>query len=110
VKRLLIVAVICLIAIAPALFAQKGGDAAAGKAIYTSKCAMCHGPDGAGKDSMAKMLKVEFKHLGAKEVQAKSDADLKKEIGEGTGKMKAVKLASDADMANLIAYMRTLKK
>ncbi len=108
-KRLLVTAVICLLAIAPALLAQKG-DAAAGKAIYSSKCAMCHGPDGAGKDTMAKMLKVEFKHLGSKEVQAKSDTDLKKEIGEGTGKMKAVKLASDTDMANLIAYMRTLKK
>jgi mono/diheme cytochrome c family protein len=93
----------------PALMAQKG-DAAAGKAIYASKCAMCHGPAGEGKESMAKMLKVEFKHLGSKEVQAKSDADWKKEISEGTGKMKAVKLASDADMANLIAYMRTLKK
>ncbi len=108
-KRLLVVAVICFVAAAPALFAQKG-DAAAGKAIYTSKCAMCHGPDGAGKDTMAKMLKVEFKHLGSKEVQGKSDADLKKEITEGTGKMKGIKLASDSDMANLIAYMRTLKK
>jgi len=93
----------------PAIMAQKG-DAATGKAVYTSKCAMCHGADGAGKDAMAKMLKVEFKHLGSKEVQAKSDADLKKEIDEGVGKMKPVKLAKAEDMANLIAYMRTLKK
>lgn len=108
-KRLIVVAVICLVAMAPGLLAQKG-DAAAGKATYTSKCAMCHGAEGEGKPAMAKMLKVEFKHLGGKEVQAKSDADWKKEIGEGTGKMKAVKLASDSDVANLIAYMRTLKK
>jgi cytochrome c6 len=109
--RKIIVAVVAMafLVAVPAILAQKG-DAAAGKAVYTSKCAMCHGADGAGKDTMAKMLKVEFKHLGSKEVQAKSDADLKKEINEGTGKMKPVKLASDADMANLIAYVRTLKK
>lgn len=103
-----VVAIAFLVAV-PAILAQKG-DAAAGKAVFTSKCALCHGPAGEGKESMAKMFKVEFKHLGSKEVQAKSDADLKKDIGEGTGKMKAVKLATDADMANVIAYMRTLKK
>jgi len=108
--RKLIIAVIAVafLAAVPALMAQKG-DAVAGKAIYSAKCAMCHGADGEGKPAMAKMLKVEFKHLGSKEVQAKSDADLKKEIGEGTGKMKAVKLAGDTDVANLIAYVRTLK-
>lgn len=108
-KKLLPVVVIAILVATPALLAQKG-DAAAGKAVYASKCAMCHGAAGEGKDTMAKMLKVEFKHLGSKEVQAKSDADWKKEISEGTGKMKPVKLASDADMANLMAYMRTLKK
>lgn len=112
-KRLLpamvIAFLIAFLITASGLLAQKG-DATAGKAVYASKCAMCHGAAGEGKDTMAKMLKVEFKHLGSKEVQAKTDADLKKEIDEGTGKMKPVKLAKDADMANLIAYMRTLKK
>ena len=112
-KRLILTVVIAflfafLIA-ASGLMAQKG-DAAAGKAVYASKCAMCHGAAGEGKEAMAKMLKVEFKHLGSKEVQAKSDADLKKDVDVGTGKMKPVKLAKDADIANLIAYMRTLKK
>ncbi|MBI3405325.1 MAG: cytochrome c [Acidobacteria bacterium] len=108
-RKLVLAVVVVFLAVTPMLLAQKG-DAAAGKAIYTSKCAMCHGAAGEGKEAMAKMLKVEFKHLGSKEVQAKSDADLKKEIGEGVGKMKPVKLASDADVANVIAYMRTLKK
>ena len=108
--RKMMIAVMAIVALVtvPALFAQKG-DAAAGKATFSGKCAMCHGAAGEGKESMAKMLKVEIKHLGSKEVQAKSDADWKKEITEGVGKMKAVKL-SDADVANVIAYMRTLKK
>ena len=54
------------------------GDAAAGKEAYTKKCASCHGPDGVGKDQIAQMMKIKFTPLGAKEVQAKSDADLKK--------------------------------
>ena len=61
---------------ATSLFAA--GDAAAGKADYAKKCASCHGQAGEGKDAIAKSLKVELKHLGSKEVQAMSDADLKK--------------------------------
>jgi len=86
------------------------GDAAAGKEIYTKKCASCHGTGGEGKDTIAKMLKVEFKHLGSKEVQAKSDADLKKEILEGVGKMKPVKDVDAKAADDLVAYLRTLKK
>src|SRR5437667_6788292 len=67
------------------------GDAAAGKADYAKKCASCHGQAGEGKDAIAKTLKVELKHLGSKEVQAMSDADLKKVAMQGTGKMKPVK-------------------
>lgn len=110
-RKLMTVALLVAIAVAlPAVLAQSRGDAAAGKAVYAAKCATCHGPAGEGKDAIAKMMKVELRHLGSKEVQAKSDAEWKKEIDEGVGKMKPVKLAKDADMANLIAYMRMLKK
>ena len=86
------------------------GDAAAGKEAYTKKCASCHGAAGEGKDAVAKMLKVEIRHLGSKEVQAKSDAELKKDIREGTGKMKAV-AGIDANAADdVVAHLRTLKK
>ena len=43
--------------------------------------------------------------LGSKEVQAKKDADLKKDIVEGNGKMKPVKL-TDEETANVIAFLR----
>lgn len=81
-----------------------------GKALYTSKCQACHGPAGEGKDAIAKMLKITFKPLGSKEVQAKSDADLKKAVTAGQGKMKPVTGLSDAQTADIIAHVRSLKK
>lgn len=93
----------------PTLFAQKA-DVAAGKAAYTKRCASCHGPEGEGKEAIAKMMKVEMKHLGSKEVQAKTDAQLKKDMTEGVGKMKALAGMNDAEAANIIVFMRTLAK
>ena len=103
-------AVICTMIILSVGAAFGAGDAAAGKEVFSKKCASCHGAAGEGKDSVAKTLKVEIRPLGSKEVQAKSDADLKKNILEGTGKMKAV-AGIDAKAADdLVAYLRTLKK
>src|SRR3989338_1441704 len=82
----------------------------AGKAVYDKKCATCHGPDGAGKDAIAKMMKVTLRPLASKEVQAKSDAELTKDITAGNGKMKAVAGLSEADVANVVAFVRTLAK
>jgi mono/diheme cytochrome c family protein len=93
---------------ATSLFAA--GDAAAGKADYAKKCASCHGQAGEGKDAIAKTLKVELKHLGSKDVQAMTDADLKKIAIEGMGKMKPVKDLDDKSADNVVAYVRTLKQ
>jgi len=101
--------VLLLVVAVPAL-ALAAGDAAAGKAVYDKKCATCHGPDGAGKDAIAKMMKVTMRPLGSKEVQAKPDAELSKDITAGNGKMKAVTGLSEADVANVVAYVRTLAK
>jgi hypothetical protein len=59
---------------------------------------------------MAKALKVEIKPLGSADVQKQSDADLKKVLTDGRGKMKAVAGLSAADADNLVAHMRSLKK
>jgi mono/diheme cytochrome c family protein len=85
-------------------------DADAGKAVFLKKCATCHGQAGEGKDAMAKMLKVELRHLGSKEVQSRSDAELKKTVVEGTGKMKPVKDIDDKAADDIVAYLRTLAK
>lgn len=86
------------------------GDAAAGKDLFGKKCASCHGASGEGKDSVAKTFKVEMHNLGSKEVQARSDADLKKVTLEGTGKMKGVKDIDAKGADDILAYMRTLSK
>ena len=42
-------------------------------------------------------------------MQGKSDADLKKVVTVGYEKMKPVKGLADKDVANVIAFVRTLK-
>ena len=85
-------------------------DADAGKAVFTKKCRTCHGAEGQGNPGMAKVLKVEIKHLGSADVQGKTDDDLKKIITEGVGKMKPVKGLSADDVTNIIAFVRTIKE
>jgi hypothetical protein len=51
-----------------------------------------------------------MKDLKSAEVQAKSDADIKKIIDEGIGKMKPIKTVTGADADNVVAFIRTLKK
>jgi mono/diheme cytochrome c family protein len=85
-------------------------DTAAGKDLFAKKCASCHGAAGEGKDAIAKMFKVEMKPLNSKEVQAKSDAEMKKTILEGSGKMNAVKDVDAKAADDIVAFVRTLAK
>ena len=87
-----------------------GGDAEAGATLFKKKCAMCHAQDGSGNEKMAKMLKVEIRDLGSAEVQERTDEDIAKIVKEGDGKMKPVEGLSEDDIANVIAFIRTLKK
>jgi len=98
--------VLSLCALAPAW----GADAEAGKAVFLKKCKTCHGAEGQGNAGMAKVLKVEIKHLGDASVQEMSDDDIKKTVLEGVGKMKPVKAVEGADLDNVLAFVRTLKK
>ncbi len=86
------------------------GDAKNGKIIYTRSCQKCHGVDGAGVAAIAKALKVEMKPLGSEEAQKLSDEEMTKIIKEGKGKMIKVSGLTDKDVADVIAYVRTLKK
>ena len=81
-----------------------------GKAVFDKSCKACHGAEGQGNPGMAKMLKVEMRALGSKEVQAQSDADLKKIITEGKGKMKAPAGLSAKQVDDVVAFVRTLKQ
>ena len=88
--------------------AVAAGDAKEGQTAYTKSCVSCHAADGAPKEAIAKMMKVEMRRLGSKEVQAKTDADLRKDILEGVGKMKPVKGLNDKQVVDLIVFVRTL--
>jgi mono/diheme cytochrome c family protein len=90
--------------------ARPAGDAAAGKEVFLKKCKSCHGEDGKGNQGMAKLLKTTIAPLDSSEIQGKSDAELKKVITEGKEKMKPVTGLSEADITNVIAFVRTFKK
>ena len=90
------------------IYAAEKGDAARGKEVF-NRCSICHGDSGQGKEAIGKAFGVTMKPLGSKEVQSLDDATLKKGIIEGKGKMKPVSL-SDQEAADVIAFLRTLKK
>jgi len=88
---------------APAFAQAPGAD------TYKAKCAMCHGPDGLAATPMAKNLKIlSFKDPSM--VKA-SDAQFIASTKYGKGKMPAYagKL-TDAQIKDVIAYIRTLQK
>jgi mono/diheme cytochrome c family protein len=85
-------------------------DAKAGKVSYDKACKSCHGMTGQPNAAIAKATKAEMRHLGSKEVQALSDAEMKKIITDGHGKMKPVKTVSGAAVDDVVAYMRTFKQ
>jgi mono/diheme cytochrome c family protein len=84
-------------------------DADAGKTVYGAKCRICHGADGQGNPSMAKVLKTDIKPLTDPEVQGMSEADIKKIVTDGKGKMKPVAVMG-ADLDNVAAYVKSMKK
>lgn len=85
-------------------------DADAGKGVYMKACRGCHGADGTANAGVAKSQGVTMKHLGDPDVRKMSDADLKKAIVEGFGKMKPVRSVTPAQADDVVAFMRTLKK
>ena len=98
--------------VAPCAFAGNGGaaakgDAAAGKDVYTKRCAMCHGPDGSGDTPIAKALGATIPDYRSKTVQDLKDAELKTVIVKGKDKMPPQGGLSDDDVDNVIAYIRT---
>ncbi len=79
-----------------------------GAATYKAKCALCHGANGAGDTPSGKSMKV--RDLRSDVVQKQTDIELTKTISGGKGKMPPYgKQLSNADIAAVIAFIRTLK-
>ena len=118
-----------LVLAASALIAPSLGlaaDAEKGKAVYDLNCTTCHGPSGAGDGPVAAALPPEskprdfttgdFKYDTDGDGKPGTDTDIKNIIQKGAMEyggnplMAALPHLSDEDVANVIAYVRSLKK
>ncbi len=75
-----------------------------GATLYKAKCAMCHGPDGAGKPA------IKAPSLISDEAKKLSDADLAKAVAEKAKHPAGVKSLAADDVKAIVAYIRTLQK
>ena len=105
-RRLLGVALVGAIAVSTAVasYAQDSGAA-----TYKAKCASCHGADGSGNTPAGKSMKaLPFK---SPDIVSASDDDLIADTKNGKGKMpKYAGKLTDAQIKDVVAYIRTLQK
>jgi cytochrome c6 len=102
-SAVLLAAVLVFLIAAPA----QGQDAGA---LFKSKCAVCHAPDGSGSSATGKQLGVT--DLRSDGVQKQTDAQLNDSITNGKGtKMPAYKgKIPDDQIKGLVGYIRELAK
>ena len=102
---------------ASAAEAQQRGEAAAGKAVYEKKCALCHGAEGKGDGPGAADLepkprdftKGKYKIRTTASGKPPTDSDLFRVITEGMPgtSMPSWKVLPEKDRWNLVAYVKT---
>jgi mono/diheme cytochrome c family protein len=103
--KTLMAAAVLVMAASPAVLAA--GDAAAGKAAFAQHCTPCHGADAMGDTPVAKAFNADLNLHDAK-AQALKDSDLTDIIKNGRGKMPKPPGVADADIPNLVAYIRSI--
>jgi cytochrome c6 len=87
-------------------WAKGAQDRVAAKSTFQTKCAMCHGPDGAGSQ-VGKSLNVP--DLRSPAVQKLPDAQLAQIISDGKGGMPPFKSSlSEEQIHGLASYIHTL--
>lgn len=98
--------VLSLLAFAIVARGDAGPD---GAALFKSRCAMCHGPDGKGNTPVGKSMKV--RDLSTREVQKQTDEALSRTIADGKGKMPSFKAGLDRrQIAAVVSFVRALKR
>ena len=106
--------VVGVLMLAPAMV--YAGNAQKGKTIFDQTCATCHGAMGKGDGAAAAALNPKPRDLSNKAYMSKlKDADIAKILkggGPAVGKSPLMPpyAGSDADIQDLIAYIRTLAK
>src|ERR1700720_73420 len=87
--------------------ADPGPDSAASSATFRTKCATCHGQDGAGSE-VGKSMNVP--DLRSPAVQKLPDAELAQIISDGKGGMPSFKSSLSEDQVHsLVAHIRSLR-
>ena len=111
------------LAVAP-IAAHAAGDAAKGKVLFETNCASCHGTSGKGDGPVGAALqppprdftKAEFKFDTDKDGKMGTDADLVNVVKTGAAAYGGNPLMApwaqlpEADIVNIIAYVRTFHK
>jgi mono/diheme cytochrome c family protein len=92
--------------------------AVSGKTAFSMTCGRCHGQDGNGDERANKFFNTAIPKLTSPQVQAKSDAELRALITQGSQTMPPVEIDESGfrhrlppqDVDAVIAYVRTLKQ
>lgn len=80
-------------------------DAGSAKAIYKSKCQMCHGPDGKAATKAGKMMKVPDLTQVSNWKHGTSQAEVEKIIHDGAGKMPKYSGKLNAEQITAVAHL-----
>ena len=95
---------IALTVVATFASAAIASAASEGKALYVSKCAMCHGQDG-----VPKKMGAGSKAFGDPEFKKSATVEsIVASIREGKGKMRPVKNVTEAESYTIAAHVMTI--
>lgn len=105
-----VLATLLIILSLAAFFAAPNSQAAFGKDMYSTMCAMCHGAAGKGDGPAANVFNPKPTDLTSSAVQGNDNATLERIISGGKKAMPAFKNLPQSDLKELVRYLRSLKK
>jgi cytochrome c5 len=99
-----------VVAVVAGVVSLQAADAAKGKELYTKKCQMCHAADGSGSAANQKKYGDKWKAFGSAQVQGMKDDELLKAFKANPMHKSLLASTPDADLGDIVAHIRTLKK